>query len=132
MKRLAVVLLLPAITLAVVLGVRALGGGHAAARSGQVGGGSAAAQATTACPFESSLIGRVIVPAVPARIAPDPQARVVAWFHRTNAQGSPQVFLVESAAANGWVRAASREPGCWSRWSMRMTGKCRPARSARS
>jgi hypothetical protein len=105
MKRLAVVLLLPAITLAVVLGVRALGGSHAAARSGQVGSGSAAAQATTTCPFESSLIGRVTVPAVPARTSPDTQGRVIAWFHRTNPQGSPQVFLIDHSPTSGWVRA---------------------------
>src|SRR5439155_225981 len=41
------------------------------------------------------------------------------------------VPAITRAGASDWAPAAWRAAGCWSGWSTRMTGSCRPARSAR-
>ena len=95
---------LPALTLGIVLGVRAAGGSEAGGRA--TAPRAAAAVASHTCRVRPTLIGTVSTARVAARTAPDPTAPVVETFDRINVEGSPQVFLLEGASNDGrWQRA---------------------------
>ena len=107
------VLGLPALTLGAVLAIRAFAGPAPEERAVAVTRPRppaspaplpGAAPARAQCTARPSLIGTAAAPRIVAREQPSPTARVVGGFDRVNAQGSPQVFLLEERRG-AWVRA---------------------------
>ena len=108
-KRLAPIIVLPALTAGIVLSVRAFAANPAPANPPAAPGQTSQGPVSSSgCTQQNSLIGTVAHHRVAVKAAPSSQAKTVATFRRHNVQGNPQVFLLvgqETADGHSWYRA---------------------------